>query len=155
MTAVVAQPSEPRYNGFTCPNCGSHMFSTTLGWRREHGDRWPLGSNIGHCYEHVYRNTSCRYEWNRADKQKEELAIYEMTPQEWLTTLEDLRVRAKEIAVYEPGTDESVWWGKAACAMRVSNLRDARNRSFWRVYPETGRPYYAIIDDFGSLVKVA
>lgn len=65
----------PRYHGFTCPECGSHMFGTIMK---------PDGTKIGLCHENNYSGNGCSFTWNRKDPDMESKVMYKQTRAEWL-----------------------------------------------------------------------
>lgn len=72
-----------RYHGFTCPECGSHMFGT----HKHHqamGDKYAPGTSVGSCHAHHHGPSECRFEWNRDDAQAESACMYEQSEEEWL-----------------------------------------------------------------------
>jgi predicted RNA-binding Zn-ribbon protein involved in translation (DUF1610 family) len=78
---TTASPT-PRYHGFTCPNCGSHMFGTHTHYRLM-GDKYPHGTSVGQCQAFHHSQTDCRFEWNRDDPKAEAECMYEQTETEW------------------------------------------------------------------------
>ena len=64
-----------RYHGFTCPECGSHYFSTEF-----FNDAAPIGK----CTENQYSKNGCAYKWCRDDAEAEGVCMYEMAREEFL-----------------------------------------------------------------------
>lgn len=76
-----------RYNGFTCPNCGSHMFRTFVnpgGFYKE----FPAGATVGACTENQYSLNDCQFKWNRDIPEEENKAMYRQTKEEHMQTFE-------------------------------------------------------------------
>lgn len=59
-----------KYHGFTCPQCGGHLFGTAT---------WPNKSSVGHC-----NTPTCGYKWDRSDKAAEDAVIQYLTHEEWM-----------------------------------------------------------------------
>ncbi len=74
-----------RYHGFTCPNCGSHMFGTHT-HHRAMGDKYPHGARVGQCNEHQHSGNGCTFEWNRDVAESEESCMYVQTREEWMAS---------------------------------------------------------------------
>lgn len=87
----IEKKDAPRYHGFTCPNCGSHYFGTY----KHHsamGDQYPHGTSVGCCHAHHHDPSStCRFTWNRDDKEAEDKAIYHQTKEEWAASWEEVK----------------------------------------------------------------
>ena len=66
-----------RYNGFTCPKCGSHYFGTSRAGRD--------AREVGRCHENHYSRNGCTYEWRRDDAEAEAACMYRMTAAEFLS----------------------------------------------------------------------
>ena len=76
-----------RYNGFTCPKCGSHMFGTHINHKTFNGDKFPENARIGNCNENEYSLNECDFQWNRDIPEEEEAkAMYRQTPEEYLAS---------------------------------------------------------------------
>lgn len=74
---------KPRYHGFTCPNCGSHMFGTHTHYAQM-GDKYPPGTRIGTCNEHCHSGNGCSFQWNRDDPVAENACMYQQTHEEYM-----------------------------------------------------------------------
>jgi hypothetical protein len=72
----------PRHHGFTCPRCGSHMFSTHTHFPPM-GDKYPPGTQVGSCTANQYIGNNCTYTWRRDDNAAEAACMYTQTPEEW------------------------------------------------------------------------
>lgn len=81
------QTEQPvRYNGFTCPNCGSHMFRTfVINPGRVYKD-FPKESTVGACTENHYTLNECDFKWNRDVPEEESKVMYQQTYEEHMAT---------------------------------------------------------------------
>lgn len=87
----------PRYHGFTCPKCGSHMFGT----HKQHesmGDAYPHGTSVGSCHAYVQGQGKCRFQWNRDDPKAEAEAMYTQSPDEWEASYKAIRDASRQSA---------------------------------------------------------
>lgn len=78
-----------RYHGFTCPECGSHMFGTHIHHTKFMGDKYPQGTRVGTCNENQHSGNRCTFEWNRDDPAAEASAMYEQTREEWMASFRE------------------------------------------------------------------
>jgi hypothetical protein len=76
-----------RYNGFTCPNCGSHRFGTHA-HHRSMGDKYRHGTLVGTCHENQYSGNGCIFEWDRGNPIEEAECIYQQTLEEYVADFE-------------------------------------------------------------------
>jgi hypothetical protein len=89
-TTTQTTPVPVRHNGFTCPKCGSHMFRTFVnlgGFYKE----YQSGATIGACTENQYSLNDCQFKWNRGIAEEENIAMYQQTPEEYMTTFKLLK----------------------------------------------------------------
>jgi hypothetical protein len=59
-------PLHQKHNGFTCPDCGSHLFGTIS---------LPNGVSIGCCHNTA---ANCHFKWDRRDVRSENNAVNEI-----------------------------------------------------------------------------
>lgn len=76
-----------RYHGFTCPECGSHMFGTYT-YQPSMGRKYPAGTRVGMCHENQHSGNGCRFEWDRSDPESESAVMYVQTLQEWMAAFD-------------------------------------------------------------------
>lgn len=78
-----------RYNGFTCPKCGSHYFGTYVN-RTGFDKNFPAEATISYCKENDYSHNGCDFKWNRDDKEINSQVMYQQTREEFLASLPDI-----------------------------------------------------------------
>lgn len=82
MTEKLTKQSD-RYQGFTCPNCGSHNFGTHTHRVLFMGKKYPEGTKVGKCHENQHTGNGCQFEWNRNDPVVEDQCMYQQTSSSW------------------------------------------------------------------------
>lgn len=98
-----------RYNGFTCPKCGSHYFGTSLNvvvpkTGQPIMPQFPPNVQVGHCHARSHEQGECNYHWDRSNKEAEDQAIYQQTPEEWAE--EWARQNKATAALFQPSQEE-------------------------------------------------
>ena len=81
------EQNQPRYHGFTCPNCGGHRFGS-FKWHEKMGGKYPHMTFIGRCHENTYTNNDCTFEWVRDDPVQESACMYKQSKEEWMAEWE-------------------------------------------------------------------
>lgn len=82
---------EPKYHGFTCPQCGSHKFGTS-----RFKDETGKNQHRGYCHEDQYTRNGCRFSWDRDNPDEEKAAMYSQTEEEWMQSYYDNQQGSKE-----------------------------------------------------------
>lgn len=80
------QTSDPTWNGFTCPRCRGHLFSTM---NLPATTDLPKGQSVGYCGSFLPNaipdlSTRCGFTWDRKDQEMEKICIFEQSREDWM-----------------------------------------------------------------------